>query len=268
MSKIWKRLVAYLIDLLIITMLSQGLASTTVLNPNINKYQKYNKEYNEKYITYANFTIQLQKYYQDNKLTDEEYNKLIEKYPTYENNLKKYYQENKLTKKNYKKLIKVVTKNYAKEANDIYYKIEKTSTPEFIIYLVLTFLYFVGFNYITNGQTLGKKIMKLKIVNINHEQSKVSIINYIIRTIPMYQTLYYIIRLIGIYTLNKQMYLDITSKAYYIQTILEFLIITCMIIRIDGRGLHDILAKTRVAMYNREGKEITKYKKVEKENIE
>ena len=127
MYKLWKRFCAYIVDMLIITLLTQCLSSTTILNPNLNKYQKDTKEYNKLYQSYINFTYQLQKNYEDNKLTEEEYKKLIEKNPSYQDVLEKYYQENTLTEKNYKKLLKETSKTYQDSSSKLYYQIEKKS---------------------------------------------------------------------------------------------------------------------------------------------
>ena len=88
--------------------------------------------------------------------------------------------------------------------------------------------------------------MKLKIENID-ENKKVPITSYIIRALLMYQTIYYITKLIAILFLPKAEYNNVISVAYSIQNILDFAIITVIILRTsDGRGLHDLLAKTKV----------------------
>lgn len=245
MSKIFKRICAYLIDILLITTLTQSLASTTIFNPNLNKYQKYQKLSNEEYISYATVITDFQKYYSDNKLTEKEYNKIIEHNPNYTEEINKYWIDNKLTEKNYNKLIKDISKKYNKNAKKNLYLQDKNSISEKIIYLIIVLLYFIGFNYITAGQTLGKKIMKLKIVNVD-EKEKVSILSYSIRTIMLYQTIYYITRLIAILSTNATGYSNITNIAYSVQNMLDLIIMSLIIIRTDGRGLHDILAKTKV----------------------
>ena len=251
MSKLLKRICAYLIDILLITTIAQTLSSTTIFNPNLNAYQKYQKQYNETYKEYATYVTTLTKYYDDNKLTEKEYNKLIEKNKTYESITNKYYQDSRLTKKNYNKLLKEVTKEYTTISQKIFYKIEKNSISEKIIYIVLVFLYFVGFNYITQGQTLGKKIMKLKIAKKNSNE-KVPITSYLIRVILMYQTIYYIVRLITLLLIPASQYNSITNMTYNIQNLLDLAIITCMLVRKDGRGLHDLLAGTEVIKANKQ----------------
>lgn len=258
MYKLWKRFSAYIIDILIVTLLTQCLAGTTLLNKNLNNYQKYSKEYNELYTNYIEFTKQLTKYYQDSKLTEKEYNKLVTSYPIYEENLKKYYQNNNLTEKNYNKLIDEITDKYKEEYPKLYYLVEKNSISEMIIYLVIAILYFVVFNYFTNGQTLGKKITGLKIVDQYNNRKRVSMKRYLIRMLPMYQIFYYITRLISIMFLSQNKYIELTTISYYIQGFLEILILSFILFRHDGRGLHDILDKTQVMMCDRSGSEILK----------
>lgn len=246
MSRLVKRIIAYIIDILIITTVCQSLSNTTIMNPNLNKYEKYRKEYNETYLSYIKYVGDLSKYYEDKKITEKEYSKLIERNKDYEKLTNKYYKDSKLTEKNYTKLLKELANTYKKISEEATYNLEKNSISEKIIYLLLVILYFVGFNYITNGQTLGKKVMKLKIENID-KNKKVPIISYIIRALLMYQTIYYITKLIAILFLPKAEYNNVISVAYSIQNILDFAILTVIILRTsDGRGLHDLLAKTKV----------------------
>ena len=139
-----------------------------------------------------------------------------------------------------------------------YYNVEKNSICYFIIYLIVTFSYFVGFNYYTKGQTLGKKLLRLRIVNSKEEQDKVSILNYFIRCLFLYQPLYYIVKLIGVFILSSNNYYQITSIVYDINYYLEFIIILTVMIRMDGRGLHDLASSTRIASYDRTGQELDK----------
>ena len=251
MSKLVKRIIAYLIDILLVTIVCQSLANTTLMNPNLNKYEKYQKEYNETYINYANYIKQLYNVYQDKELTEEEYNKLIEKNKEYEELTNKYYKDSKLTEKNYNKLLTESANNYRKTAQEVTYKLEKNSISEKILYLVLVFLYFVVFNYITNGQTVGKKVMKLKIEN-KDDTKKVSILSYIIRALMLYQTIYYIAKLVAILFLSKAQYTNVITTVYSIQNLLDLAILTTIMMRTkDGRGLHDLLARTKVVSVNK-----------------
>ena len=130
------------------------------------------------------------------------------------------------------------------------YKIAKNSSISSAIYIIVTILYFGIFNLVTDGQTLGKKIFKLKIVSSVSDDSKPNIVSYLIRSVLLYNTIYYLVSLIGIYTLNKENYYLVTNIVYQIQYYIQIIIICMVMLRTDGRGLHDILAKTKVISIN------------------
>ena len=172
--------------------------------------------------------------------------------------MEKYYADKKITKREFNKINKSIDNAYMKTYKKEYYNVEKNSICYFVIYLITTLAYFIGFNYYTSGQTLGKKVFRLRIVSSKEEAQKVSLLSYFIRALLLYQPLYYMVKLVGVFTLNSNNYYQVTSVFYDIQYYLEFIIILTVMIRMDGRGLHDLLASTRVASYNREGAEIEK----------
>lgn len=254
MNKIIKRIVAYFIDVLVVTLVAYLLGYTSILNPQLNKYNKYYDEYIEINESYTEFIKYLEKSYEDKKISSKEYNKIVEKHQKYQEIVDKYYIEEKLTEKNYEKLIKEVDNNYEKEYIKMYYKIEKYSTVYYSIYTVIIILYFTIFNLITKGQTLGKKLMGLKIVSSNDKP--LNLIAYLIRTIILYFPIYYIIKIIGVYSLNATNYYTVSTIFYEIQYYLQWIIILMVIIRLDGRGLHDLASHTKVIMIDKQGNEI------------
>ena len=56
--------------------------------------------------------------------------------------------------------------------------------------------------------------------------------------------------------MDISMYYTVTNYVYTFQSYLEMIVIATMSIRLDGRGLQDMLAKTRVVLYDRNGNEI------------
>lgn len=256
MTKLLKRFIAYAIDMMVVVLIAQSLSGIPFLNPQLSNYNKYYKEYADLLENYGNFKVSLTNDYKDKKLSEKEYQKLIKDYPDYEEILSEKYEDQKLTEKEYNQLNQKIDKEYQEAYKKVYYKVEKNSLSYFIIYLVTILAYFVGFNKLTDGQTLGKKLMRLKIKNNKDENQSVSIWSYLIRACILYQPIYYIVKLIGILTLNMSNYYTITSIVYDIQYYLEFLIVIMVMIRVDGRGPQDLLAGTRVALYDRKGKEM------------
>lgn len=255
MKKLFKRLIAYVIDMMVVMLISQSLSGVPFLNPQLDKYNQYYNDYLELYEVYGNFKVDLVSDFEDKLLTEKEYQSLIEDNSEYKDILEKFYDDNKLEEEEYNKLVKTIDDEYMKNYKKVYYKIEKNSIAYFIIYLVTVFVYFVGFNKITGGQTLGKKLTRLKIRN-NNSYEEVSILSYIIRVLILYQPVYYLVKLIGINFLSSSDYQAVTSVFYYIQYYLELIVIVTIMHRLDGRGLHDLLAKTKVVMIDKEGNEV------------
>ena len=259
MKKILKRIGAYFIDMMVVMLITQCLSGVPFINKQLDTYNKYYQEYSNALKEYSEFKLELQNSFKDEKITEKEYNKIIKISDDYKQEIKKFYDDKKITKKEYKTINKNMDNHYLKIYKKLYSKVEKNSICYFIIYLITTIFYFVFFNYYTNGETLGKKIFHLKIVNNKDNNKKVSILSYIIRAIFLYQPIYYIIKLICVMTLNGNDYYSVTSIVYDIQYYLQFIIILTVMIKMDGRGLHDLLAGTRVASYNRKGEEIDYY---------
>lgn len=258
MKKILKRLGAYGIDMMVIMIITQCLSGIPILNHQLDNYNKYYQEYATTLKEYTEFKVELQNSFKDEKITEKEYLKITQKSETYKPIIEKYYTDKKITKSEFNKINKSIDNAYMKTYKKEYYNVEKNSICYFVIYLITTLAYFIGFNYYTSGQTLGKKVFRLKIVSSKEESQKVSLLSYFIRALLLYQPLYYMVKLVGVFTLNSNNYYQVTSVFYDIQYYLEFIIILTVMIRMDGRGLHDLLASTRVASYNREGTEIEK----------
>ncbi len=250
-----KRLLAYIIDMMIILVITQSLSGVPFLNKQLNDYNKYYQKYTEELKEYSEFKLELTNSYKDEKITEKEYNKIIKEKDNYKQFIEPYYEDQKISQKEYKTINKNIDKYYQKKYQKVYYQVEKNSVAYFVIYLIAISAYFIFFNRLTGGQTLGKKLLRLKIVDAKDSDKKVSLWSYLVRMLILYQPLYYIAKLIGVFTLNSSNYYNVTSIVYDIEYYLEFIVILTILIRADGRGIHDLLARTRVASYDKNGKE-------------
>ena len=245
MKKIFKRLIAYIIDIFLITALSSAIMQLPLFNNDLANYNKYYKQTTKIQENYIKFNNDLKKYYKDKKLTKEEYDKLL-KYKDYNDVLEKYYKDDKLSKKDYSKLEQDSSKLMEKEYKTYYYKLNKSYKINNIIYIALILLYFVGVNLLTNGQTLGKKVMKLKIVNNSDEYTKVSTFNYFLRALVLYNPLYYLMVLLGVELMSANSFYNWMIVWSNIQNYLQIIIMIMILARVDNRGLHELLSKTKV----------------------
>lgn len=254
MNKLFKRFIAYTIDMMVILIVAQSLSGIPQINKQLNDYNKYSKEYYEVLENYIYFKDYLENDL-DKELTEEKYNELLEECPEYKEIIDKRYEKESITEDEYKELAKEADNIYNKISVDKAYKVEKNNILYFCLYIIAVIAYFVGFNKYTGGQTLGKKLTRLKIVNNSDNSKEVSIWSYIVRMLIVYQPINYLIKIVGVIFLDMNVYFDVTSFVSTIQSYIEILVIVVAMIRVDGRGIHDILANTRVIAYDRYGNE-------------
>ena len=130
------------------------------------------------------------------------------------------------------------------EIIDNSYEMTKLGVNITIINLVVGAIYFVGFQYLNKGQTLGKKMLKIRIVDDNNERPK--LYQVLIHSIIINSLLTTTISVITLLCLSKATYLNISEVVQIIDMGLLFGSFGCMIVRKDGKGIHNILAHTNV----------------------
>lgn len=139
----------------------------------------------------------------------------------------------------------ITTTEFTDKYLDIVYNEEKKDILTPTVSVILTIGYFIVFQYLNNGQTLGKKILKIQVVDKNTNKPP-SILKGTIRTIFILNIASNIITIILRTSVDKNTYL-ITSNILSIFN-WTFLIITIvlMISKSSCRGLHDLMANTIV----------------------
>ena len=145
---------------------------------------------------------------------------------------------------------KEISLNEMQELNkDNFYNVTKYSISSNVVIIVGVLLYFGVFQKYNHGQTLGKKIMKIRVTSNNDK--KVNIWKYLLRTLPMYfvfigSIIAILINSILVFILGSANYMQISSIITYVFLGIGIIDLVMMIIRKDNRGLHDILANTKV----------------------
>ena len=194
MKTLLKRLGAYLIDYLIVTVIIYGVMLLPFVNPH---KEEYNTKYNE--------VVRVNEQFQNNEISSEEFNEA---------------------------LIPI--------AYDLY-----RLNGSYVIVSTICFIgYFVIFQFLYKGQTIGKKIFKLKLASANDKP--LSMVNYLVRAIILYNILIPIIELIIVFTMSSENYYNVYQNVNLVSYIIMYITLFFMLVRTDGRGLHDILANTIV----------------------
>ncbi len=139
---------------------------------------------------------------------------------------------------------KIDMKTYFSQSMDLSYEIAKQNGLYTIVELIVSLLYFVLFPVYYNGQTLGKRLMRIKIVNvenrdltINEMIYRASIINFLLVDFLL---------LCIILFCKKDLYSILAFIVEAIQYVVVLASIFMVIYRKDGRGVHDLIANTRV----------------------
>ncbi len=131
---------------------------------------------------------------------------------------------------------------FLEESEDISYDIMKATYISSIAGIVVYLLYFVVFQAYNNGQTLGKKWLKLQVVKT--DDSNVDMNSLLRRSLFPYGVLVNFILVVALLFASKHAYLSINTILSNIQMIVIF--ITLIMMFMKDRGIHDYLANTKV----------------------
>lgn len=197
MDIVLKRVMAYIIDVLIFSIVLTPIINWSVINP-------YVDEYTENY---------------------SQYTELIEQANAGE--------------------IDTETDEYKDKIVDLNYNINKYKVISSSISVVGFLLYFAVLQWALKGQTIGKKIMKIRVV-ANNEDKKLNVGNYILRSLILNNIIFSIILIIGVYIFKAPGYYTLSMVVSYLQLLVMSLIMLMVVLRKDYRGLHDFVAGTKV----------------------
>lgn len=126
----------------------------------------------------------------------------------------------------------------------INYELQKSNVTTNIVSVTLYIGYFVVFATLNKGQTLGKKLLKIKVVNKDGE--KPSIWNMLLRSLFIYNIVSALFSIIFVNILSVNTFTYIYTIVGYVEffvIIVSFFMVTY---KKDGRGLHDMIAGTSV----------------------
>lgn len=130
------------------------------------------------------------------------------------------------------------------------YNLAKYSVSISIISIIVYLGYFVGFQKWNKNQTLGKKLFNIEVASIKNTDVKWWQI--LLREIIIYNLIAEILYVILILFLNVNSYFMISNIILAISSLISLINVILILFRKDGRGLHDLLAKTIVVEKDRQ----------------
>lgn len=198
-----RRIIACIIDLLLIFILSTMISNVPYCNPYLEQYEVSLEKFNDESNTVLN-----------NLGTGESIN---------------------------------ITNRYKK----LYANLDKYSLFSVLWIIVFSLFYFVFFQYYTGGQTLGKKLFGLQVIDEDGDNVKLSQLfkrNFLIgSTLISGVFIFLLLRLVLILTnISYNIYFSIGMGISLASLIFEIVFIVKFLSSKDGRALDDIFAKTKV----------------------
>ena len=138
----------------------------------------------------------------------------------------------------------VSMEEYVNQMVDLGYDISKQTVIVSIVSIVVSLLYYVVYPCYNNGQTFGKKLMKIKIKKTNDKD--LSMNDLLIRSMVNNSILLNIICIALVLFLSKDLYLTTTSLVSWLQYLVMIISVIMIAFTKNAQGLHDKLAKTEV----------------------
>ena len=166
----------------------------------------------------------------------------------------------------YEKYIETVAKNDADvtkllkddKVQNYIYELAKLQVPTSILNVVITFGYFVVFQFFNKGQTIGKKFMKIRVKSTKGD--KLSFMQVFGRSLLINEILVSILIIIFVSCLSQSVYFNARRILELIDMIIVYGSLGFMMFRSDGCGIHDLLVHTCVVnedeAVNREVEEV------------
>ena len=133
---------------------------------------------------------------------------------------------------------------YFSRTSDINYDITRQSGLFMIIEIVVYILYFVVLQFKFNGQTLGKKIMKIRIVK--EDKTTLEMNDIIFRSLLINSIFLNMVLLCIAFFFNKDIYLYSNYFLILVQYLFVFLSVIFIVTKGQRQGLHDMIAHTIV----------------------
>lgn len=134
--------------------------------------------------------------------------------------------------------------NESDEYKEASYNLQKNSIVPSILTLLVYVGYYCVFAIATHGQTLGKKLFRIKIANSKEE--KLRWYQVVIREVILYNILFQGILLMVLVWASKEVYFLISGYTNLIATIIFYSSLLMLILKKDKRTIHDLISNTKV----------------------
>lgn len=148
--------------------------------------------------------------------------------------------------KEYTKVIsetKEMTDDVIDSQNKLMYKMSYLAKNSLVIQAIVTFGYFGIAAYLMEGQTIGKKMQRIKVVSNDNKELNQHL--FILRSVILTNLIPKIASIIAIFTLKQNNWIIAESIIGNISLVISFILLLVLIFRNDERSLHDLICNTK-----------------------
>ena len=138
----------------------------------------------------------------------------------------------------------ITDKEYINSVSGINYDINKVNIVSNTLYVVVCIGYFVMFQYLNDGASIGKKFMHIKIVN--KDNSRVSLFRLFIRTSIVDDIIPTMLTIILLYLTNGITYMSLCGIINFLSFIYVIVCIIMIRKRKDNLAINDIMSGSYV----------------------
>ena len=158
-------------------------------------------------------------------------------------NHEKYSEEYKQIKEKYDKK-EISDKEYVNRSKDVIYDMDYTNTIASLTQIIILVGYFAIFQYYNGGQTIGKKIMKIKVVG--DEDNELTLNRLTFRSLIVNSIAFNILLVMAVLFVGRENYYYVNLAIQALSTLIVVVIMIMILFRKDKRGLHDVITGTKV----------------------
>ena len=133
---------------------------------------------------------------------------------------------------------------YFSEYADILYKVNKANVNSNLLGLVIYVGYFVLFQFFNGGATIGKKLLKIRVVS--QGGGEVSLWQMIVRTSIINGIIPLALSLMLVFTTKGLVFLTLSSVVGLFENIFVIICVFMLLYKSDCLALHDIMSKSVV----------------------
>lgn len=138
----------------------------------------------------------------------------------------------------------ISSKEYLTTTVKLDYKVQRNQIPYSILELVFIIVYFIVFQFYNKGQTLGKKLFKIRVVR--KDETRISMNDLALRSLVSLNLVSSILTMVFCLVGSLSVYTISSLIIEVIQTTLMIVTVVMVLVRNDGRGLHDFIGGTKV----------------------